>query len=71
MQNKQDSSILRRLLSQFIGEIVEGMIGYAQLPEVMAKILYDNGNQEFGDFKFTILGILGTYGFEKRILVLI
>lgn len=62
---------MRRLLSQFIGEIVEGMIGYAQLPEVMAKILYDNGNQEFGDFKFTILGILGTYGFEKRILVLI
>jgi hypothetical protein len=37
----------------------------------MSKLLSDNGSQEFGDFKITILGMLGTYGFERRILVYI
>lgn len=61
--------LLRRLFSQFIKEIVEGMVGFVRLPEIMSKLLSDNGNQEFGDFKVTILGMLGTYGFERRILV--
>lgn len=61
--------ILKKLLSQFIKEIVEGMIGFVHLPTIMSKLLSDNGSQEFGDFKLTILGMLGTYGFERRILV--
>ncbi|PPD76068.1 hypothetical protein GOBAR_DD27005 [Gossypium barbadense] len=60
--------ILRKLFSQFIKEIVEGMIGYVHLPTIMSKLLSDNVGQEFGDFKLTILGMLGTYGFERRIL---
>ncbi|CAH2069296.1 unnamed protein product [Thlaspi arvense] len=60
--------ILRKLISQFIKEIVEGMIGYVRLPAIMSKLLSDNGTQEFGDFKLTILGMLATYGFERRIL---
>ena len=63
------SNLLRRLFSQFIKEIVEGMVGFVRLPIIMSKLLSDNGNQEFGDFKVTILGMLGTYGFERRILV--
>ncbi|KAL6982167.1 hypothetical protein U1Q18_023780 [Sarracenia purpurea var. burkii] len=59
---------LRKLFSQFIKEIVEGMIGYIRLPAIMSKLLSDNGSQEFGNFKVTILGMLGTYGFERRIL---
>ncbi|KAK6114959.1 hypothetical protein DH2020_007228 [Rehmannia glutinosa] len=39
-----------------------------KLPRIMLKLLSDNGNQEFGDFKLTILGMLGTYDFERRIL---
>lgn len=64
----EGAHILRKLLSVFIKEIVEGMIGYVRLPTVMMKLLSDNGHQEFGDFKATILGMLGTYDFEKRIL---
>ncbi|KAK6123625.1 hypothetical protein DH2020_042624 [Rehmannia glutinosa] len=60
--------MMRKLFSLFIKEIVEGMIGYVQLPRIMLKLLSDNGNQEFGDFKLTILGMLGTYDFERRIL---
>lgn len=45
------------------------MIGYVHLPTIMSRLLYDNGSQEFGDFKLTILGMLGTFGFERRILV--
>lgn len=58
----------RRLFSQFIGEIMEGMAGYLSLPAVMSKLLSNNKNQEFGDFKMTILKMLGTYNYEKRIL---
>lgn len=60
--------MLRKLFSILIKEIVEGMMGYVRLPTVMMKLLSDNGSQEFGDFKATILGMLGTYDFEKRIL---
>lgn len=63
------ADVLRKLFSRFIKEIVEGMIGYVRLPTIMSKLLSDNGSQEFGDFKFTILGMLSTYGFERRILV--
>ncbi|KAG0474550.1 hypothetical protein HPP92_014236 [Vanilla planifolia] len=62
------ANILRRLFSQFIGEVIEGMVGYLPLPVVMSKLLSDNGNQEFGDFKMTILKMLGTYNYERRIL---
>lgn len=60
--------VLKGLFSQFVKEIVEGMIGYVRLPSIMEKLLSDNGSREFGDFKLTILGMLGTYGFEMRIL---
>lgn len=66
---QKSTPILKRLFAQFIKEIVEGMIRYVRLPSIMAKLLADNGSQEFGDFKLTILGMLGTYGFERRILV--
>ncbi|KAJ3693979.1 hypothetical protein LUZ60_009459 [Juncus effusus] len=61
-------SILRRVFSQFVGEIIEGMARYVPLPAITAKLLSDSGNQEFGDFKLIILKMLGTYGYEKRIL---
>ncbi|XP_057533278.1 uncharacterized protein LOC130811119 isoform X2 [Amaranthus tricolor] len=60
--------ILKGLFSQFVKEVVEGMIGYVRLLSIMTKFLADNGSQEFGDFKLTILGMLGTYSFERRIL---
>ncbi|TKY49418.1 hypothetical protein E2542_SST26849 [Spatholobus suberectus] len=69
ISKSRNGHILRKLLSQFIKEIVEGMIGFVNLPTIMFKLLSDNGSQEFGDFKLTILGMLGTYGFERKILV--
>ncbi|KAL5572209.1 hypothetical protein UlMin_021806 [Ulmus minor] len=68
LKSHKSAHVLKRLFSYFIKEIVEGMIGYVRLPTIMSKLLSDNGNQEFGDFKLTILGMLGTYGFERRIL---
>ncbi|CAA6655878.1 unnamed protein product [Spirodela intermedia] len=61
-------SILRVIFSHFIKEVVEKMVGYVPLSSVMSKILADNGAQEFGDFKLTLLELLGTYGYERRIL---
>ncbi|KAK1397398.1 hypothetical protein POM88_007261 [Heracleum sosnowskyi] len=52
---QKGAHILRKLFSLFIKAIVEGMIGYVRLPTIMMKLLSDNGSQEFGDFKLTIL----------------
>ena len=60
---------LRRVFSQFVGEIIEAMAGYIPLPAIMAKLLSDNGSQEFGDFKLVIHRMLSMYLYEKRILV--
>lgn len=68
-KSHKGAHLLKKLFSLFIKEIVEGMIGYVRLPTIMSKLLSDNGSSEFGDFKLTILGMLGTYGFERRILV--
>ncbi|XP_037445372.1 uncharacterized protein LOC119314796 isoform X2 [Triticum dicoccoides] len=59
---------LRRVFSQFVGEIIEAMSGYIPLPAIMAKLLSDNGSQEFGDFKLVIHRMLSMYLYEKRIL---
>lgn len=61
--------VLRKIFSQFVGEIIEAMAGYIPLPAIMAKLLSDNGNQEFGDFKLVIHRMLSMYLYEKRILV--
>lgn len=60
--------LLRKVFAHFIGEVIDGMVGYVPLPMIMGKLLSDNGSQEFGDFKATILGMLGTYGYERTIL---
>ncbi|KAG9455232.1 hypothetical protein H6P81_008136 [Aristolochia fimbriata] len=67
-RSEEGAQIFQRLLCRFIREVVEGMIGYIPLSVIMAKLLSDNGTLEFGDFKLTILGMLGTYGYERRIL---
>ncbi|KAF3627228.1 hypothetical protein FXO37_29963 [Capsicum annuum] len=67
-KSHRNTHILRKLISAFIKEIVEGMIGYVCLPRIILKLLSDNETQEFGDFKPTILGMLGPYDFERRIL---
>ncbi|KAM3381432.1 hypothetical protein P3S68_007005 [Capsicum galapagoense] len=38
------------------------------IPRIILKLLLDNEMQEFGDFKPNILGMLGTYDFERPIL---
>ncbi|GAB4861531.1 hypothetical protein Ancab_036722 [Ancistrocladus abbreviatus] len=67
-KSQKNAPILKRLFAQFIKEIVEEMIGCVRLSSIISKLLSDHSSQEFGDFKLTILGMLGTYGFERRIL---
>ncbi|CAN6226951.1 unnamed protein product [Urochloa humidicola] len=61
-------NVLRKIFSQFVGETIEAMAGYIPLPAIMAKLLSDNGSQEFGDFKLVIHRMLSMYLYEKRIL---
>ncbi|BBN19147.1 vacuolar protein sorting-associated protein 8 [Marchantia polymorpha subsp. ruderalis] len=59
---------VRTLLVQYIGEIVNGMMGFVPISVTMSKILEDHGGHEFGDFKATILDMLSAYGYERAIL---
>ncbi|CAD6252061.1 unnamed protein product [Miscanthus lutarioriparius] len=61
-------NVLRKVFSQCVGETIEAMAGYIPLPAIMAKLLSDNGSQEFGDFKLVIHRMLSMYLYEKRIL---
>lgn len=67
--NNLASKLLRKALAQFIGDIVNGMMGYVPLPVIMNKILEDHRGHELGDFKATILDMLSAYGYERAILV--
>ncbi|CAM6085101.1 unnamed protein product [Calypogeia fissa] len=66
--NDLASKLLRKVLAQFIGDIVNGMMGYVPLPTIMNKILEEHRGHEFGDFKETILDMLSAYGYERAIL---
>jgi hypothetical protein len=59
---------LRRVLARFISAIMFAMMGHVPLATILNKILQDHGGDEFGDFKGTILGMLGTFGYERAIL---
>ena len=67
--SSKQHSILREIFSHFVKEVVEKMVGYLPLLSIMSKILADYGALEFGDFKLALLELLGTYGYERRILV--
>lgn len=71
MIGRKAVDLMQRLLVYLIGEIVNGMMGYIPLSVIMDKLLSDNGKHEFGDFKGTILQMLGLYGYEQMILVVV
>jgi hypothetical protein len=55
-------------LTNLMQMILFDMMGYVHMEKVALKIVSDHGNDEFGDFKLIILGMLDTYGYEKTIL---
>ncbi|KAH7431149.1 hypothetical protein KP509_08G032600 [Ceratopteris richardii] len=69
MVSHKGVELLQRVLVYLIGEIVNGMMGYIPLSVIMDKLLSNNGRHEFGDFKGTILQMLGLYGYEQTILL--
>lgn len=68
MISRKAVDLMQRVLVYLMGEIVNGMMGYIPLSLIMDKLLSDNGRHEFGDFKGTILQMLGLYGYEQTIL---
>lgn len=70
MISRRAVDFMQKVLVYLIGEIVNGMMGYVPLSVIMDKLLSNNGKHEFGDFKGTILQMLGLYGYEQAILVL-
>lgn len=66
--NPPAARALRRVLARFISAIMYAMMGHVPLGTILNKILQDHGGDEFGDFKGTILGMLGTFGYEREIL---
>ncbi|MCO5611674.1 hypothetical protein L7F22_065929 [Adiantum nelumboides] len=68
MISRRAVNLMQKILVYLTGEIVNGMMGYIPLSSIMDKLLSNNGRHEFGDFKGTILQMLGLYGYERTIL---
>ncbi|MCO5587402.1 hypothetical protein L7F22_041351 [Adiantum nelumboides] len=68
MIGRRAVNLMQKILVYLTGEIVNGMMGYIPLSSIMDKLLSNNGRHEFGDFKGTILQMLGLYGYERTIL---
>lgn len=54
------------VLTSLMQMILSNMIGHIGLPAILSKLVTDH--DEFGDFRFVILGMLDTYHFEETIL---
>jgi len=60
-----------RKLTEFMQTVLSSMMSSVALPSILNKIVKDHGKDEFGDFKFIILGMLDTYTYETTILKIV
>lgn len=49
-------------------EVISGMAGYIPLKAIGQRILAQYTQQQFGDFRGTLLGLLSAYNYESSIL---
>jgi len=57
-----------RALTSLARKTLETMMNLVKIPNIIEKILHDHENDEFGDFRTIILGILEMYVFETSML---
>jgi len=48
--------------------VLKRMMGEVSFPAILGKIVKDHGKDEFGEFRYTICGMLETYRFEETTL---
>lgn len=59
---------LQQLFTGFMEEVISGMAGYIPLKAIGQRILAQYTQQQFGDFRGTLLGLLSAYNYESSIL---
>ena len=59
---------LQQLFTSFMEEVISGMAGYIPLKAIGQRILAQYTQQQFGDFRGTLLGLLSAYNYESSML---
>ena len=54
-------------LNEYIRIVLERMASHVSLKKILFKITTEHGNDEFGEFRHTIFGMLETYKYEQNI----
>lgn len=65
---KKHSALMIRALTSLARKTLETMMNLVKIPTIIEKILHDHENDDFGDFRTIILGILEMYVFETSML---
>merc|ERR1712046_129168 len=59
---------MRMLLSSFMEHVMVSMMGYVQTSVILHRILEHHSADLLGDFRWTIMSVFGSYGYEQTIL---
>lgn len=59
---------LQHVLTGWMEEVMAGMAGYVPLQAIGQRILGQYSQQQFGDFRGSLLGLLSAYNYESSML---
>ncbi|GAB4818305.1 hypothetical protein N2152v2_005351 [Parachlorella kessleri] len=65
---RQRLLVLQQIFTGFMEEVIRGMAGHVPMKSIAEAIIHQYGSDHFGDFKSTLLGLLGACNFELSIL---
>eukprot|EP00743_Colponemidia_sp_Colp-15_P010359 GILK01011401.1.p1 GENE.GILK01011401.1~~GILK01011401.1.p1 ORF type:complete len:872 (+),score=181.18 GILK01011401.1:61-2616(+) len=56
------------VINNLIRQILQSMMGYVAFPSILKKITSDHSQDEFGEFRETLISMLDTYAYQQNIL---
>jgi hypothetical protein len=59
---------LRDAYTALIDEVISAMADHVPLLDIVARILQQHGQEAFGEFRPTLLGLFGAYAYERAIM---
>lgn len=61
-------SALRDIYSALVDEVISSMTDHVPLLDIVIYVLTQHGQECFGEFRSTLLGLFGTYAYEQNIM---
>jgi hypothetical protein len=62
------AAVVRQSFTQLVSYVIENMIGFVPMQQILEKLVQDRGDSRFGDFKPIFTLMLDNYEYELNIL---